>query len=147
MNRPQHSPSAANTRRFRLSVNQKLTIWLVLASTITIGLCMYAEHYIDRTMQDIQQPLTGLEAALDADDWQQAQSCCRRAGAIWQQARRFWLGLMNHQDVINIDTALLSLNAYLQQQNTEDCYNQLALLRYYSQAPVVSNVINWSNIF
>lgn len=147
MNSPQPSSSAANTRRFRLSINQRLAIWLILASALTIGLCMYAEHYIDRTMQDMQQPLTRLEAALDAADWQQAQSCCRQADMVWQQARRSWLGLMNHQDVINIDAAMLSLSAYLQQQNTEDCYNQLALLRYYSQSPVLSNIINWSNIF
>lgn len=131
----------------RSSTNQKLALWLALASILTVSLCLWGEHYLSRTVQDMQPPLDRLEAALNAEDWQQADAVCREVNDGWQQTRLCWLGLINHQDVTNIDTAMLSLSSFIRRQNTEEAYNQLALLRYYSLNPIDGNIINWSNIF
>ena len=54
---------------------------------------------------------------------------------------------MNHQDVINIDLALQSIQAYGQEQQRDEVQNQLALLDYYLQLAVDCDKLNWSNLF
>ncbi|MBQ3180034.1 MAG: DUF4363 family protein [Firmicutes bacterium] len=130
-----------------VSVTQKMTLWLLLTSLLTIALCMWGEGYLSHSVQNMQQPLDSLAASIQSDDWQRADKQWQELNADWQRTRRCWLGLNSHQDVANIDTAMLSLGAFLQRRQSEDAYNQLQLLRYFAQAPVEANTLSWSTIF
>lgn len=136
-----------NTAGRRIPVTPAITVTLLLTSVLTIGLCMWGEHYLSRTAGDMQQPLTHMETALAAEDWQRAELLYSSLDHDWQHARRYWLGLGTHQEVADIDTAMLSLGNFVRLQQKEDACEQVQLLRYFIIAPVDGNKLNWSNIF
>lgn len=130
-----------------ISYNTRMTVWLLLASALTVGFCLLSSGYVGKTVTEMQESLVGVEQALQTDDWPGLQQALSQSRQKWQKARPYWLGLMNHQDVINIDLALQSLQAYSQEKKRDDVLNQLALLDYYLQLAVDCDKLNWSNLF
>lgn len=130
-----------------ISYNTRMTVWLLLASALTVGFCLLSSGYVGQTVTEMQESLVGVEQALQTDDWPGLQQALSQSRQKWQKARPYWLGLMNHQDVINIDLALQSLQAYSQEKKRDDVLNQLALLDYYLQLAVDCDKLNWRNLF
>ena len=124
-----------------IGYNARMTGWLLLTSALTLGFCLLASGYVS------QNSLVQVENALQAEDWPGLQQALSQSQQKWQKARPYWLGLMNHQDVINIDLALQSIQAYGQEQQRDEVQNQLALLDYYLQLAVDCDKLNWSNLF
>ena len=120
-----------------IGYNARMTGWLLLTSALTLGFCLLASGYVSQTVEN----------ALQAEDWPGLQQALSQSQQKWQKARPYWLGLMNHQDVINIDLALQSIQAYGQEQQRDEVQNQLALLDYYLQLAVDCDKLNWSNLF
>ena len=136
-----------NIIKQKLPITVSMSLTLLSAALLTVAFCLWGEHYLSRTAQDMQQPLADIEAALLAADWQQAGLLHSSLDHDWQHARKYWLGLGTHQEVADIDTALLSLRTFIQLEQKEDACDQLQLLRYFIIAPVDGNKLNWSNIF
>lgn len=130
-----------------ISYNTRMTGWLLLVSLLTVGFCLLASAYVSQTVAEMQDGLAGVEAALQTEDWPGLEQALSQSQQKWQKARPYWMGLMNHQDVINIDLALQSLQAYSQEQKQEDVLNQLALLDYYLQLANDCDKLTWSNLF
>lgn len=130
-----------------ISYNTRMAAWLLLVSLLTIGFCLLASAYVSQTVAAMQEELAGVETALQTEDWPGLEQALSQSRQKWQKARPFWLGLMNHQDVTNIDLALQSLQAYGQEQKREDVLNQLHLLNYYLQLAVECDRLTWSNLF
>lgn len=123
------------------------TLSLLAATIITVTGCLAAENQMSSTAQNLQYPLTRINTALNANDWQQATITLKELEDDWQQQRRFWLALITHQDVANIDTTLLNLTTCLDEQQLPEAKTQLALLNYYINAPVEANKLGISTIF
>ncbi len=130
-----------------IGYNARMTGWLLLTSVLTLGFCLLASGYVSQTVAEMQNSLVQVENALQAEDWPGLQQALSQSQQKWQKARPYWLGLMNHQDVINIDLALQSIQAYGQEQQRDEVQNQLALLDYYLQLAVDCDKLNWSNLF
>ncbi len=130
-----------------ISYNTRMAAWLLLVSLLTIGFCLLASAYVSQTVAEMQEELARVETALQTEDWPGLEQALSQSRQKWQKARPFWLGLMNHQDVTNIDLALQSLQAYGQEQKREDVLNQLHLLDYYLQLAVECDRLTWSNLF
>ena len=130
-----------------ISYNTRMAGWLLLVSLLTIGFCLLASAYVSQTVAEMQEGLAGVETALQTEDWPGLEQALSQSRQKWQKARPFWLGLMNHQDVTNIDLSLQSLQAYGQEQKREDVRNQLHLLDYYLQLAVECDRLTWSNLF
>lgn len=131
----------------RIAYNTRLAACLLLVTALTLGFCLLASAFVADTVEIMQQGLGQMEIAMQLEDWPEMQQALDRSQQNWQQARPYWLGLLNHQDVINIDLTLQSLQAYAQQQNQDEVLNQLALLDYYLNLAVESDRLNWSNLF
>lgn len=131
----------------RISYNMKLVACLCVASVLAVAFCMLASAHVANESELLLQGLDGVEQAVAAKDWEQASALLQNNAALWDEERHIWQGLMNHQDVGNIDTAFISLSAFLQDESEGDVLNQLALLKYYLKLVVESDRINWHNFF
>jgi hypothetical protein len=125
----------------------KLVLCLCVAAVLAVAFCVLASAHVANESELLLQGLEGVEQAVAAEDWALAGELLRDNAAIWDEERHIWQGLMNHQDVGNIDTAFISLSAFLKDESEGDVLNQLALLKYYLQLVVESDRINWHNFF
>ena len=131
----------------RLGYNARLSLGLIVITVLTLAFCWQTSVYIEKTADNLAVYLTEVRGAVQAEDWPAADRSLQQGLTGWQQARPFWLGLLNHQDVINIDLALHSLAAFAQEQRTDEVFNQLSLLDYYLELAVESDKVNLSNLF
>lgn len=131
----------------RLGYNARLSLALVAISLLTVLFCWQASSYIEKTANNMTVCAAQVRGAVQADDWEAAGFVLNLGLNEWRQARPYWLGLTNHQDVINIDLALHSLQAFAQKQRADEALNQLSLLDYYLNLVVESDKLNLSNLF
>lgn len=131
----------------RLGYNARLSLGLILVSALTLAFCWQTSVYIEKTAGNLAVYLNDVNNAVQAEDWPQAEQSLQLGISDWQQARPFWLGLLNHQDVINIDLSLHSLAAFAREQRADEVLNQLSLLDYYLKLAVESDKVNLSNLF
>ena len=131
----------------RLGYNARLSLGLAAVSLLTLLFCWQASAYIEKTADNLTVYLTDVRGAVQAEDWPAAGLTLQRSLTDWRQARPLWLGLLNHQDVTNIDLAFHSLQAFAQEQRTDEVLNQLSLLDYYLNLAVESDKLNLSNLF
>ena len=131
----------------RLGYNARLALWLSLVALLTLTFCWQTSVYIEKTAGNLAVYVAEARSAVQAEDWPTAAANLQQSLQDWQKARPFWLGLLNHQDVSNIDLAFQSLQAFQQQQRTDEVLNQLSLLDYYLNLAVESDRVNLSNLF
>lgn len=131
----------------KLSYNKRLTAYLLLVTVLVLALCFWTSFYVRGVSSDLQQGLAGMETLISDGNWNEAGRQLAADYAVWQDKRGVWQGLMNHQDVVNIDLAFVSLQAYLEQQKPEDTLNQLAVVRYYLELMSDNERLNWHNFF
>lgn len=131
----------------KLSYNKRLTAYLLLVTALVLALCLWTSFYVRGVSADLQQGLAGMDTLVNDGKWNEAGQQLTANYAVWQEKRSVWQGLMNHQDVVNIDLAFVSLQAYLEQQKPEDTLNQLAVVRYYLELMSDNERLNWHNFF
>ncbi len=131
----------------RLTYNRRLALYLLLATLLVLALCLWCRFYVQSAAAELEQGLAGLDSLILAADWTQAEQRLAAELALWQKKRAVWQGLMNHQDVMNVDLAFASLQAYLLRQQTEDTLNQLAIVRYYLAQTAANERLTWPNFF
>ena len=131
----------------KLSYNKRLAACLLLVTALVLALCLWTGWYVRGVSADLQQGLAGMDRLITEAKWDEAGRQFTANYAAWQQKRGVWQGLMNHQDVVNIDLAFISLGAYLEQEKAEDTLNQLAVVRYYLDLMSENERLNWHNFF
>ncbi len=131
----------------KLSYNKRLAAYLLLVTALVLALCLWTGYYVRGVSADLQQGLAGMETLVNDGNWDEAGRQLAANYAVWQDKRGVWQGLMNHQDVVNLDLAFVSLQAYLEQQKPEDTLNQLAVVRYYLELMSENERLNWPNFF
>lgn len=131
----------------RFGYNARLSLVLALVALLTVAFCWQASAYIERTADNLAVYVAEVRGAVKAGDWPAANDSLQQSLADWQRTRPVWLGLLNHQDVTNIDLALHSLQAFEQEQRADEALNQLSLLDYYLNLVVESDRVNLSNLF
>lgn len=131
----------------RLSYNKRLACLLLLVMLALVAMCCLAAGYLQNVSADLLAGLAGLESQVQAENWPTARQITQCSLSDWQAVRRVWLSLLPHQDVINIDTAFISMQAFLQQEEPEEVLNQLALLQYHLTLVAENEKLNWHNFF
>ena len=131
----------------RLSYNKRLACLLLLVMLALVAMCCLATGYLQNVSADLLAGLAGLESQVQAENWPTARQITQCSLSDWQAVRRVWLSLLPHQDVINIDTAFISMQAFLQQEEPEEVLNQLALLQYHLTLVAENEKLNWHNFF
>lgn len=131
----------------KLSYNKLMTAYLLLVTVLVLALCFWTSFYVRGVSAELRQGLAGMDTLVAGGSWDEAGRQLAADYAVWQEKRGVWLGLMNHQDVVNIDLAFISLQAYLEQQKPEDTLNQLAAVRYYLELMSENERLTWHNFF
>ena len=131
----------------RLSYNKRLACLLLAVMLALVAMCCLAAGYLQNVSADLLAGLAGLETQVQAENWPTARQITQSSLSDWQAVRRVWLSLLPHQDVINIDTAFISMQAFLQQEKPEEVLNQLALLQYHLTLVAENEKLNWHNFF
>lgn len=130
-----------------MGYNKRLCCWLVLAAALTVGFCLGGGRYVAAGAAELEGQLAEARLAVAAADWPRAEQLLREADACWQQQRRVWLGLMNHQDVSNIDLAFAGAGVYARAGQQADALAQLRQAGYFLQQAVESDRVCWHNLF
>lgn len=131
----------------RLSYNKRLACLLLLVMLALVAMCCLGANYLQNVSAGLLDGLADLEPQVQAENWPQARQTSQRSLGDWQAVRRIWLSLLPHQDVINIDTAFISMQAFLQEEKPEEVLNQLALLQYHLTLVAENEKLNWHNFF
>ncbi len=113
---------------------------LILLATAGVWL------YLTDSAEQVCRELTGLEEALSAEDWAEAQATCERTEAAWRQARPRWAVLIDHGEMEDIDFALVSLSGAVLRKERDEASKELTELIFFLRRAPQAERPDWENI-
>lgn len=130
-----------------MGYNMRLGCWLLLAAVLTVGFCIGGAAYVEDGASELGARVTQAVAAVEGEDWPRAELIVEGGAERWRRIRSVWLGLMNHQDVYNIDLAFANARVYAAGTQKADTLAALAQLSYWLRTAVESDRLCWHNLF
>ncbi len=130
-----------------MGYNMRLCCWLVLTAALTVGFCLGGALYVEGGASKLGGQVAQAVAAVEGEDWPRGELVIEQGAPQWEQTRRIWLGLMNHQDVYNIDLAFANAGVYAAETQKADTLAALSQLGYWLRTAVESDRLCWHNLF
>lgn len=121
-------------------------IMIVLLLGLVLALCLLGLWYITDSAGQLAALFPGLRLAILNSDWQRAETVfgdCRRQ---WEQISPIWRVLINHEDMRDIEVALVDLESALNAQHGWEAEKELADLDFFLRHVPETERVSWDNI-
>lgn len=111
------------------------------------GFAFWTQNSLVHTAHDIANHLTILEDAVSKEDWQTATKEMATVQYEWDNIKRRWQILIDHQEIDNIDSTLAKVKSWVNQESKEDCMAELATLKLFVLHIPEREALRITNIF
>jgi len=109
----------------------KILLIIALVLLLLLAGCIVTVRYIVNSAHHIIGLVEGLDDAIDAERWEEAQDIFSAAQKEWQRVEKRWKVLINHEDMRDIQLGFVHLSVVLDQQDRKEAAKELHTLRYY----------------
>jgi len=100
---------------------------ILMVAIIGVGLSF--QNMLDRESQDLIASLQNIEELVRKDNWEQAGADMLKVSSKWQDTRKKWQAVTDHNQIGIIDESLARLQAFLSEREKKDCFAEIAALR------------------
>ena len=104
---------------------------LALAVLLLAVCCFAALHYVSRSTEQLLAMTQPLLQAVENQDWPSAQTAYEDLENGWQNCAKIWQMIINHEDLRDIEVALVDLKVMLAEQSREQSIKELTELIFY----------------
>lgn len=111
------------------------------------GFAIWVQNSITHTAHDIANHLSLLEDAISKEDWQAAAKEMTTVQYEWDHTKRRWQILIDHQEIDNIDSTLVKVKSWVDQESKEECMAELATLKLFVLHIPEREALRITNIF
>ena len=125
----------------------KVWICLLLAICLLIGGCLGALFYLQNSAQEIIGMLPAIESAVQQQNWTAAKELFLQIQQQWQQQAPYWMMLINHDAMRDIELSFVDLEIKITQEDTATVAQELATTRFYLEHIPKSETLTYANIF
>lgn len=95
------------------------------------GFAFWVQHSITETANDIADLLSSIEEAAYEENWESAIEDMKAVEDDWNNTRKKWQMLIDHQEIDNIDSTLVRVKSWIALEAKEDCVAELAALKLF----------------
>jgi len=89
----------------------------------------------------------GLESAIASGNWEEAAESIGKMQDLWSGYKGWWAIVVDHQEIDNIDMALVRVNKYVNMHDRAMAAGELAVLRQMLEHIPDKERVNLKNIF
>lgn len=124
--------------------------WLAMTAAaliLLLGASLVSYYYLAGSAEQVCRELAGVEQALWAEDWQQAEAGLEQAEALWSKARRKWAMLIDHKDMDNIEISMVDLSGAIARRERDVALKEEGELVFFlrqipdGERPTVENIL------
>jgi len=116
-----------------------------LLLSVTVG--FIAIDRLDAATNEIVAGFGELERAVDYGKWEEAGAGIGSVEKLWNKHNRWWPMVIDHQEIDNINMALVRTKQYIKMQDRAMASGELAVLKQMLEHIPEKEQVNLKNIF
>lgn len=121
-------------------------ISLILFCTMLIGIYSTTGTMTNQ-LESICRQLETVEEEILSSDWPSAINSCEMAYTLWQEKHTLWHLVFDQQEVSDLESNFMRVNAYLKANDFAQGLAELNALKSQYQHLLSLEEISWKNIF
>ncbi|SFQ95026.1 DUF4363 family protein [Desulfoscipio geothermicus] len=118
---------------------------VVLALVLALGL--FTLDGLKESAEKMVAGFDGLENAIDSGNWDEAGEGIGKMQNMWSGYKGWWAMVVDHQEIDNIDMALVRVSRYVSMHDRAMAAGELAVLRQMLEHIPDKERVNLKNIF
>lgn len=112
-----------------------------------LGLGFFIINSLTHNTDKISENIDKASQAINDENWNQANKELDLVKEKWNQHKKWWAIIVDHQEIDNIDVSLARTCEYLNHQDPTLTAGELAALKQYLKHIPEIEKISWKNIF
>jgi hypothetical protein len=119
---------------------------IIFLLALLTSLAVFSAVYIGKSAAQVADNFPAIAAAIAGEEWSQARALFAASRQRWQQVRKIWPMLINHDDMKDVEISFVALDVLLQQQDRERATQEIANLHYHLSHVPNNESFTWQNI-
>ncbi|MEG6615586.1 DUF4363 family protein [Peptococcaceae bacterium 1198_IL3148] len=107
----------------------RLLVSLILIFSIFIGLGAWSNHALTTSAKEFAKEIDIIVVTAQQDQWDAAYQKIQHLRKRWDKQAAWWPIILDHQEIDNIEFALVKTAEYIKSNNKELSFGQLAELK------------------
>ncbi len=124
----------------------KQTIIMIICVIILIGGGIAEIKYLDKTSVFLSSDMDYIKNAIENDNYELANKQMEKSFKTWTDTKKVWNVFIIHEEVDDIEEALIELKEYLKFENKEECIVALEKVKKDLEHSVKRQEISIDNI-
>lgn len=110
---------------------KKTIIPVIIVIIAFIGFSIWTQNFLNNTAQAMAEHLNIIEEAVSVEDWDLASNEIDKVKHKWGNIKKRWQMLIDHQEIDNIESALVRVYSWIDLEGRDDCLTELATLKLF----------------
>lgn len=125
----------------------KIIALLIALTGAIVGLSIWSHVFIEASAQELFDHFLELEQTIAQEKWDSSLQKIDQIAYIWSKTKKHWTFHLNHQEINNIDLALMRLQQFIQVQELPSALAEVAALKLMVQQLSQLSTLSLENIF
>lgn len=120
---------------------------IIIVLCLFLGLAWWNTKYLTETSEELAQQAEKIRQATVEELWEEVDTQVMELRRLWEQHKKIWLLLVEHEDIDDIDLAIYKIDEMAKLQEKEQLLSDIAELRFLLHDLADKEILSLSNIF
>lgn len=139
---PKNNANSSGGKKYMKAI---IPITIVIIAFLCFAIWM--QNSLNNTAQDMAKHLEVVEGAVLTEDWDLASNEMEIAQRKWDNVKKRWQMLIDHQEIDNIESTLVRVQSWIDLEGRDDCLTELATLKLFVLHIPEREAFRLTNIF
>jgi len=131
----------------RISISVKIIGSLIILTSLIIALSLFTQQLLYKDSARLSNSIESMKSNVKAGKWDQAVSDLNQINHDWENIKKYWSTLIDHQEIDNIDVALSKIMPLLEERDVSSALSETATLNKFIKHVPEREKLSLDNLF
>ena len=131
----------------KININVKIIGSLIILTSLIIALGLFTQQLLYKDSVRLGDAIEKMQNNAKAGKWDQAVSDLNQIIRDWEEIKKYWSSLIDHQEIDNIDVTLSKLMPLLEEKDIASALSEAATLSKFIKHIPEREKLSLDNLF
>lgn len=134
-------------QQMKININVKIIGSLIILTSLIIALGLFTQQLLYKDSVRLGDAIEKMQNNAKAGKWDQAVSDLNQIIRDWEEIKKYWSSLIDHQEIDNIDVTLSKLMPLLEEKDIASALSEAATLSKFIKHIPEREKLSLDNLF
>lgn len=134
-------------QQMKININVKIIGSLIILTSLIIALGLFTQQLLYKDSVRLGDAIEKMQNNTKAGKWDQAVSDLNQIIRDWEEIKKYWSSLIDHQEIDNIDVTLSKLMPLLEEKDIASALSEAATLSKFIKHIPEREKLSLDNLF